>query len=437
VLVAVLGASSIVVSSVGLAAGTAVAQPHPIAGCATHDFEPVILWRYAELGGASSQLGCPVSDTRWTGNGRAVFQDFVNGSIYWQKNVPGAVPRIVLNPIRNRWATLNWENGFLGLPVNDTYPIFGLLGELGLLQGFEHGMIFSSSHGVYEVHGDILAKYLAEGGPGALGFPTSDELSLRDGAQVSHFQAGKIWWSLAEGAIVDVPRALRSWAIRGARLHINDPQEDGLFSDGDEIYFVTFAFRIKPGVPGSAQVRALDVHEEVSDVTDGETISVPSSFGRAVFDNVQAISPQAFSHGDQPVEIIGTVTQVFESDATPFWAINRAADDAEKVIREEFAAAVEGLDIDDRKDLALVKTRMEASKSRIKSRLSTAWWEDVIAFFVSVSDKDDKIGEPVTEFRVAMDLPPEVGGLATFRPAARRVQGDGADYNLSHWIDPA
>jgi GH25 family lysozyme M1 (1,4-beta-N-acetylmuramidase) len=84
----------------------------------------------------------------------------------------------------------------IGLPVLGTAgQFFGYTLTTGLaVTIYDHPNV-----GTFEVHGVILARYLAVGGPLAFGFPISDETNDLVGGQVvgrvSHFERGSIFYS--------------------------------------------------------------------------------------------------------------------------------------------------------------------------------------------------------------------------------------------------
>jgi hypothetical protein len=185
---------SSVVAGLTFTQETASADVVNIPGCGSFNFEPAILWVYATSGAQNGQLGCPTGNFGYTPGGVGVFQHFQRGSIYWKKSVAGTVPHIVLDPIRFKWASMGWEQSFLGWPLMDTYPIIGPNNELGVFTNFEGGTIFTSSAGTFEVHGAIRDKFL-ELGVNTVGFPTTDETDFPDGGRASHFtKAGIYWW---------------------------------------------------------------------------------------------------------------------------------------------------------------------------------------------------------------------------------------------------
>ncbi|MFM9377594.1 LGFP repeat-containing protein [Gordonia sp. VNK21] len=88
----------------------------------------------------------------------------------------------------------------------------------GAVQSFEHGRVyFSRSTGAHAVLGAIADRYRAAGGPGALGFPVTDEQDAGPG-KVSEFDlpgGAAIYWSRDTGAHAIRGGVLRAWRASG------------------------------------------------------------------------------------------------------------------------------------------------------------------------------------------------------------------------------
>ncbi|WTW98289.1 hypothetical protein OG216_35325 [Streptomycetaceae bacterium NBC_01309] len=79
-------------------------------------------------------VGLPQTDERGTPDGVGRYNHFDNGSIYWHPSW-GAFP--IPNPIRDRWASLGWEQGSLGYPQGFPYQD----GDYLITQNFVGGYI--------------------------------------------------------------------------------------------------------------------------------------------------------------------------------------------------------------------------------------------------------------------------------------------------------
>lgn len=166
--------------------------------------------RYSEMGGPESWLGYPTSEENSIANGRGRVVTFENGSIYWTPQT-GAVA--VKKDMIAAWARSGSEDGPIGFPTEAETAVDG-----GSWQRFENGVVVRRPDGkVQYVQGLIAEKYMADGGPvkSGLGFPTSDEISIRGGA-FSVFDTGNIYWSAKTGAhSISRGDIFRAWGEEG------------------------------------------------------------------------------------------------------------------------------------------------------------------------------------------------------------------------------
>ncbi|WP_091765807.1 hypothetical protein [Blastococcus aurantiacus] len=141
------------------------------------------------------------------------FQPFERGAIYWS---PASGARIVRGPIHERWAGMKWETGRLGYPTGE--EICGLK-DGGCFQDFQHGAMYrSSSTGAQPVLGSVRKKWAStQWETGYLGYPTSAEkCGLTADGCYQVFQGGRIYWSSASGAHVMVSGPVwNAWKRQG------------------------------------------------------------------------------------------------------------------------------------------------------------------------------------------------------------------------------
>ena len=168
--------------------------PSPVSSHVVHG---AIRDKWAELGGEQGFLGYPLTDETATPDGVGRFNHFEGGSIYWTPNT-GA--HEVHGAIRDKWTELDWERGLLGYPLTDetTTP-----DGVGRFNHFQHGSIYwTPDTGAHEVHGAIRDKWAELGWePGFLGYPLTDEATTPDGVgRYNHFQGGSIYWTAGTGA---------------------------------------------------------------------------------------------------------------------------------------------------------------------------------------------------------------------------------------------
>jgi uncharacterized protein with LGFP repeats len=116
--------------------------------------------------------------------------------------------------IRQKWADLGWENSFLGFPLSDESNV---IGKPGRTNTFEGGVIsWTPGTGAHEVHGAILARWLAIGREAGFGFPLTDETGTPDGrGRFNHFETGSIYWTPQTNAHEIVGAMQDVWASQG------------------------------------------------------------------------------------------------------------------------------------------------------------------------------------------------------------------------------
>ena len=154
---------------------------------------PVIgqIWADYESLGESAALGMPVSPQAAIGGGWE--QVFENGRMYSRPSASRAfeVHGAILAKYLASGGPAMW-----GFPVSNENDVIGDSGPIGRLSEFEGCTIFwSAGSGANEVHGDIRVRYRSVKGPaGKLGFPTSDEQDIAGGGRYNTFENGSILW---------------------------------------------------------------------------------------------------------------------------------------------------------------------------------------------------------------------------------------------------
>ncbi|MFE9582850.1 alpha/beta hydrolase-fold protein [Nocardia sp. NPDC006044] len=108
-----------------------------------HRVQGMILGKYAQMGYENSFLGFPTAEEQPTKDlGR--YSRFEGGNIYWS---PLSSTWSVKNgPIMDAWQVVGYENGKLGYPISDEFPVPG-----GVQQNFQTGFIVIKD-GKPEVH---------------------------------------------------------------------------------------------------------------------------------------------------------------------------------------------------------------------------------------------------------------------------------------------
>jgi hypothetical protein len=159
--------------------------------------------KWTAVGAQNHFLGEPISTELQTPDGRGRFNHFQGGSIYW---TPQADARIIHGAIRDKWASLDWERGFLGYPTSDQAVTPNGKGQY--VHFGSASIYWTNETGAHVVLGDIRNAWQSVGWENsALGFPITDETVTPDRrGRFSHFQGGSIYWTPETGAhIVDGP----------------------------------------------------------------------------------------------------------------------------------------------------------------------------------------------------------------------------------------
>jgi uncharacterized protein with LGFP repeats len=215
-------------------------SPFPLPPSLTAGIE--INAKYRQLGGATGVLGQPVTALNpiaSSPNGAGYFIHYQGGSIYWSAHT-GA--HEIQGAIRDKWASLGWEQSFLGYPVTDETKTSDGGGRFNHFQG---GSIYwSPSTGAFVVHGAIRDEWAVLGWERSfLGYPVTDETGTPDGfGRFNHFQGGSIYWTPSTGAH-EVHGVIRDkWASMGwERSFLGYPISDELTDLSHPLIFHTSA----------------------------------------------------------------------------------------------------------------------------------------------------------------------------------------------------
>jgi hypothetical protein len=160
---------------------------------------------YQALGGYASYLGQPTGPEYSVGSGLA--QNYQGGRIYWSA---GTGAYAVHGAVLAKYLALGGPSGVLGFPVTDeTGTADGVARYNQFSRNGGAAIYWTPGGGAHEVHGGIYAKWMSLGGEsGILGFPTTDESGTPDGiGRYNHFSnSASIYWTAQTGA----------WSVHGA-----------------------------------------------------------------------------------------------------------------------------------------------------------------------------------------------------------------------------
>ncbi|MGY1682860.1 hypothetical protein [Geodermatophilus sp. SYSU D01176] len=188
-----------------------------------------ILERYVAAGGPGA-LGFPVADDGGTADGTGALVRLERGAVYWSSRT-GA--HVVFGAILARWRELGAQTGALGYPTSDELSVPG-----GRVSHFAGGSVYwSPATGPRLVRGAILERYVAAGGPGALGFPVADDGGTADGTgALVRLERGAVYWSSRTGAHVVFGAILARWRELGAQTGaLGYPTSDELSVPGGRV----------------------------------------------------------------------------------------------------------------------------------------------------------------------------------------------------------
>jgi uncharacterized protein with LGFP repeats len=122
---------------------------------------------------------------------------------------------VVWGASRQAWWARGGIGGPLGFPTADTTEVTGGGGFAGLVGQFAGGTLYSSTAtGPAVLSGNVLAAYLAGGGPELLGFPVADQAPVT-GGEAAALQYASIYSSPGTGAHVVWGASRQAWWARG------------------------------------------------------------------------------------------------------------------------------------------------------------------------------------------------------------------------------
>ncbi|MDQ3631407.1 MAG: hypothetical protein M3417_09135, partial [Actinomycetota bacterium] len=214
----------------------------------------------------------PQSEVTTAPDGKGHFRHYEHGSIYWTFKT-GA--REVHGAIREKWQSLEWERGVLGYPTSDeTATPDGK----GRFNHFQNGSIYwTPQSGAHEVHGAIRQKWAALGWEtGYLGYPTSDETTAPDTVgRYNHFQGGSIYWTPARGAFAVHKEVRDVWASQRYELgELGYPIEDTHTGNPKRQRFEGGAIENrqikKPKTTVQLRLHAVSLVDETTDLESGD-----------------------------------------------------------------------------------------------------------------------------------------------------------------------
>lgn len=153
--------------------------------------------RYTQLGGAGSYLGNPVGAQYPITGG--IGQNYKAGRMYY---TPATGAHALRGAILAGYLTLGGPAGPVGVPTTDELGSADSAGRYNHFTGSGGVSIYwTATTGAHEVKGAIRTRWAALGWEqGRLGYPTSNEYPVTSGGR-SDFQRGSITWTAATDAL--------------------------------------------------------------------------------------------------------------------------------------------------------------------------------------------------------------------------------------------
>jgi hypothetical protein len=300
-----------------------------------------------------------------------------------------------------------------------------------------------------------IGGFFPPGGPIAGHARVSNHLDLfiigNDGqAWTSWWHEGQPWSGAADNwlNINSAPGSaqLRNLRLQLQNLRVEQAQEDGVLSDGDEPYLVTLGFRSKFRTPGSTSVFwSSDLHE-LGNLDSGDNAGIPASMGTADFPGVQIVSVADLAQQRFP-EMFGAFVLCMESDATPFGAVRDLMEKLRGALHNELVRLVEGGQLIS--NFAAPRDQLEAEAKaqlgqtvrNVMDTLKPSLLDAIGLWLQSLSDPDDFIGYQVIMFAGVDDtlgaLLPSMSrpgvSVGPFKPGPLDLpfEGDDARYRVT------
>jgi hypothetical protein len=150
-----------------------------------------IFQKWTAQGGVTSGMGIPITDETSSGDGTFRYNLFQNSGAICASGSTGTCC-MIYGEIYKKWISIG------GLATGDFVPITDEL----LCVGGKHNELKSSYslyytvvHGAFLIYGDIRKKWLSFGGPDSwMGLPISDEMPLAGGGRTQQFENAALQW---------------------------------------------------------------------------------------------------------------------------------------------------------------------------------------------------------------------------------------------------
>jgi uncharacterized protein with LGFP repeats len=166
------------------------------APCISQDCNSAIAQKYAALGGAGGFLGAVTSAEVAVGDGRGRVARYQRGNIYWTTSTAA---HEVHGTILAVYVANGGPTGGPGYPISDELPS----SEGGRYSAFENGLvIFRPGIGCFAISGQFVTTFNASGGVnGPLGYPRAEVGGVGGVGYFQTFDRGQLWLRGGPGII--------------------------------------------------------------------------------------------------------------------------------------------------------------------------------------------------------------------------------------------
>ncbi|MFT3877747.1 MAG: hypothetical protein QM708_15200 [Propioniciclava sp.] len=242
---------------------------------------------------------------------------------------------------------------------------------------------------------------------------------------------------------VPAPRK-KTARVLATTLTVDDAQERGFFSNGDEPYVIMLGFRSRWGTPGSTRVFWPGVLQDLGRLKSGKSAAIPERIGALTFEGIESLSAAHVAAGMNP-EVFGAFVMVMESDNSSWGNIRSRIDQSAADLSKRLVEVVEKKKVVPNraaptdKLTAEIYTSIGKAFSDIQAGFNGSVWNKMTNWLSGFGDPDDCIGSySVIQIGVDAQLGRSMGNSYTKKWTSyyhgRRqtvdVIGNGARYRL-------
>lgn len=189
------------------------------------------------------------------------------------------------------------------------------------------------------------------------------------------------------------PAQPENWTIKLESVTVNDAEEDGLLSDGDEPYFMVVGFRSRFGTPGSTRTFFTRHQDDdfAAGADSGQTFPIPENVGEVQFNDVRPFRTVDALSGGKP-EIIGAVAVGLESDGTPWSIIEGMIENLASTLETELNRLIADKPFELQTANTDFSAEIATASENVRASVEPGVGEAIKIFLLSRTDPDDQAG---------------------------------------------